>query len=129
MTQEALINAFCYELAIWAVAKWPKLAFAPWMQALLAWCKTDWAAWKTEQTIKKVDQQAALLVEQWEKSERTQHAEALVQKAQEMFPQATVKPLPDAIVPSIMIIHEPPAGASDEVKALGGEIRITYQLK
>jgi hypothetical protein len=36
--------------------------------------------------------------------------------------------LPDAIIPSVMIVREAAPNASDAVKALGGELRITYRL-
>lgn len=94
----------------------------------MQWCKPDWTEWKTQLTLKKVDEQAADLVKQWEAEERAVVATKLAEKAQELFPAATVTPLPDAIVPSVMIIHEAPEGASDDVKALGGELRITWTL-
>jgi hypothetical protein len=53
-------------------------------------------------------------------------ADSLAAEAQELFPEATVTPLPNAIVPSVMIATEAPEGASDGVRALGGELRITY---
>jgi hypothetical protein len=79
--------------------------------------------------MQKVDEQAKELVKQWEREEREVVAEKLASKAQELFPQATITPLPDAVVPSVMIIHEAPESASDDVKALGGELRITWQLQ
>jgi hypothetical protein len=128
MTQQAIFNALCYELAVWAAGKWPFLRLQPWFSLLINWCKPDWTAWKTEQTIKKVDEQASTLVKQWEKEEREIIADKLATKAQELFPAATITPLPDAIVPSVMIVHEAPESASDDVKALGGELRITWTL-
>jgi ribosomal protein L15 len=128
MTNETLINALCYELAMAAIERWPKLAFFPWMKLLLAHCRPFWAEWKTQITLKKVDEQAEQLKEQWEKEEREHKAEALATKAQELFPKATITPLPNAIVPSVMIVHEAPPEASDEIKALGGELRITWKL-
>ena len=128
MTSQAIFNALCYELAIWAAEKRPSLRFKPWFIALINWCKPDWTEWKTEQTIKKVDEQAAALVKQWEKEERETIATKLASKAQELFPAATITPLPDAIVPSVMIVHEASESASDDVKALGGELRITWTL-
>ena len=126
MTRQAVFNALCYELAMWATEKWPSLRFQAWFPLLIQWCKPDWSAWKTEQTIKKVDEQASTLVKQWEKEEREIIADKLATKAQELFPAATITPLPNAIVPSVMIITEAPEGASEGVKALGGELRITY---
>ena len=128
MTNSIPFNALCYELALFAIRKWPPLALNLWVKALLAWCKADWAQWKTEQTIKKVDEQASTLVKQWEKEEREIIADKLASKAQELFPAATITPLPDAIVPSVMIVHEAPESASDDIKALGSELRITWTL-
>ena len=128
MNKDIPFNASCYELASFAIRKWPSLAFNPWVKALLAWCKDDWAQWKTEQTIKKVDEQVVVLVKQWEKEERVVIATKLAEKAKELFPAAEITPMPDAIVPSVMIVHEAPDSASDGVKALGGELRITWTL-
>jgi hypothetical protein len=129
MTNQAIFNALCYELAMWAASKRPSLRLQPWFMALISWCRPDWITWKTEQTIKKVDEQAVVLVEQWEKEEREVIANKLADKAQELFPAATITPMPNAIVPSVMIVHEAPESASDDVKALGGELRITWQLQ
>jgi hypothetical protein len=128
MTSQAIFNALCYELAIWAANKWSFLRLQSWFPLLLEWCKHDWSAWKTEQTIKKIDEQASTLVKQWEKEEREIIATKLASKAQELFPSATITPLPNAIVPSVMIVHEAPESASDDVKVLGGELRITWTL-
>jgi hypothetical protein len=75
-----------------------------------------------------VDKQTASLIEQWEKEERETKANALAWEAHKLFPEAKVTPLPNAIVPSVLIETAPPADASEAVKALGGELRITYQL-
>ena len=128
MTSQVIFNALCYELAMWAANKWSFLRLQPWFPLLMQWCKPDWSAWKTEQTIKRIDEQASALVKQWEKEEREIIATKLASKAQELFPAATITPLPDAIVPSVMIVHEAPESASDEVKVLGGELRITWTL-
>jgi len=128
MTNETIFNAFCYELAMFAIRKWQWLAFNPLIKALIAHCKPFWVEWKTQLTLQKVDEQVKELKEQWEKEEREHRADALAAKAQEMFPDATVTPLSNAIVPSVMIIREAPPDASDAVKALGGELRITYRL-
>lgn len=129
MTRESWFNAFCYEAGLWAVSRWPKLAFSPWFKLLMAHCRPDWTEWKTKIVMEKVDEQAAVLVKQWEKEERETKANALADQAKKLFPDAIVTPLPNAIVPSVMIEKAPPADASEAVKALGGELRITYQLK
>jgi hypothetical protein len=129
VTKENIFFALCYELAMEAVKKWPRLRFTPWFALLLSHCLPFWTEWKTSLTLQKVDEQAKELVEQWEKEEREVIANKLASKAQELFPQATITPLPDAIVPSVMIVHEAPPEASDAVRALGGELRITWRLE
>jgi hypothetical protein len=129
MTNETIINALCYELALLSIRKWPKLAHNAIIKALLSHCKPFWTEWKTQQTLKKVDEQAVKLVEQWEKEERSHRAQELALAAEGLFPDATIIPVEDAPVPSVIIIREAPADASDAVKALSGELRITYQLE
>ena len=124
MTIAALVNALLYELVKGLVESRPALAFHPLIQRLLAWCKPDWEQWKTSKTMANVDRQAVQLVEQWEKEERQKEDTALVEKAKALFPDATVTSI-EAPVPSVMIIKEAPADASEGVKALGGEMRIT----
>lgn len=128
MSKQSWFNALCYELGLWAAEKRPSLALQPWFKMLMAYCRPDWAEWKTKIVMEKIDQQTTTLVKQWEKEERETKANALAEKAHELFPDAKVTPLPDAIVPSVLIEKAPPADASEAVKALGGELRITYQL-
>jgi hypothetical protein len=128
MSLSELINALLYELAVWLVVKYPSLAFNPWVARLIVWCRPDWTQWKTQQTMKDVDRQAVKIVEQWEKEERIEKASALAEQARQLYPHATITPLPDAVVPSVMIEHEAAEDASDDVKALGGEMRITYKF-
>ena len=128
MNWQSWFNALCYELGLWAVVKRPSLAFKPWLKMLMAYCRPDWAEWKTKEVMQKVDQQAKTLVKQWEQEEKETKANALAEQAHKLFPNAIVTPLPNAIVPSVLIETAPPADASEAVKALGGELRITYQL-
>jgi hypothetical protein len=121
----------CYELALWAVTKWPSIRFKPWFIALLDWCKPDWTKQKVQSTLLDVDRQVEKIKVQWEKAEQQEKvdaAEALASEAQKLFPDATVTPLPNAIVPSVMIVEEAPDSASDAIKALGGSLRITRTL-
>lgn len=129
MSKQTVLLALCYELALEAAKKWSHIRLFPLFPLLLQYCLPFWTEWKTQNTLKKVDAQAKALVEQWEKEEREIVANKLAEKAQELFPQATITPLPDAVVPSVMIVHEAPESASDDVKALGGELRITWELK
>jgi hypothetical protein len=129
MKNETLFFAFCYEVAIRLIERFPRLRFSPWLKMLLAYCKEPWVEWKTETTLQAVDEQAKGLVEQWNREERQSRSEALAAKAQQLYPDAKVTPVPDAPVPSVMIIREAAPNASEEVKALGGEMRITYRLE
>lgn len=128
MNKQSWCNALCYEAGLWAASKRPSLALQPWFKMLMAYCRPDWAEWKTKIVMEKVDEQAAQLKQQWEKEERETKANALAEKAHQLYPEAKITPLPDAIVPSVLIETAPPASASEAVKALGGELRITYQL-
>lgn len=128
MSKQSWFNALCYELGLWAASKRPSLALQPWFKMLMAYCRPDWTEWKTKIVMEKIDQQTTTLVKQWEQEEREIKANALAEKAHELFPDAKVTPLPNAVVPSVFIEKAPSADASEAVKALGGELRITYQL-
>lgn len=128
MNKQAWFNALCYELGLWLAQQRPSIALAPWFKMLMAYCRPDWVEWKTKIVMEKVDEQAKELVAMWEKEHREDTANKLAAKAQELFPAAKITALPNAIVPSVMIEHAPPADASDAVKALGGEMRITWTL-
>lgn len=128
MSPEVAFYAFCYELIIEADRRWPRLFLPFFFGGLLDYCRPYWQQWQIKQTLEQVDEQTEAIVEQWEKQERTEKTEALVKKAQELFPQSTIIPVEDAHIPSVIIITEAPPGASDDVKALGGELRITYKL-
>lgn len=127
MSNETIAFALCYEAALWAIQRFPR--FRRWLVLALEYCRPFWTEWKTQLTLKEVDKHVKELKEQWEKEEREHRAEALAQKAQELFSDATVTPLPNTIVPSVMIVREAATDASDAVKALGGELRITYQIE
>jgi hypothetical protein len=128
MNWEQWFMALCYELAIFLISKRPKLAFAPWMKLLLLHCKPFWAESKTEATLKEVDRQAEKIVAQWKQNDREVAANNLASEAQLLFPKATVTPLPNAPVPSVLIEHEIDQNASDGVKALGGAMQISRTL-
>ena len=128
MKKETLFYAFCYEVAMRLMERFPSLRFNTWLKLLLAHCKEAWVEWKTQVTLQVVDKQAKALVEQWDKEEKESRSQELAARAQELFPDATITPLPDAVVPSVMIIREAAPNASEAVKALGGEMRITYKL-
>ena len=128
MNWQSWFNALCYELGLWAATKRPSLALQPWFKQLMAWCRPDWAEWKTKKTIQAVDAQAKALSDQWKQEHNERVADELSRKAKELFPSSKIEPVPNAIVPSVLIETAPPDDASEAVKALGGGLRITYQL-
>ena len=129
MNPETFFYYSCYEAGLWAAKKWPWLVLILGYKNIMDVLRPFWEAWKVQFTLEEVDKQAITLVEQWEIEDREGRSAVLASKAQELFPEATVTPLPHAIVPSVMIIHEAAEGSSDAVKALGGELRITWRLE
>ena len=129
MNPETFFYYSCYEAGLWAAKKWPWLVLILGYKNIMDTLRPFWEAWKVQFTMEEVDKQAATLVEQWEIEDREGRSAVLASKAQELFPEATVTPLPQAIVPSVMIVHEAAEGSSDAVKALGGELRITWRLE
>jgi hypothetical protein len=129
MNPETFFHYSCYEAGLWAAKKWPWLVLILGYKNIMDILRPFWEAWKVQFTIEEVDKQAVTLVEQWEIEDREGRSAVLASKAQELFPEATVTPLPHAIVPSVMIVHEAAEDSSDAVKALGGELRITWRLE
>lgn len=129
MNAETFFYYSCYEAGLWAAKRWPWLLLVLGYKNIMDVLRPFWEAWKVQFTLEEVDKQAATLVEQWKNEERKVVANKLADKAQELFPEATVTPLPNAIVPSVMIVHEASEDSSDAVKALGGELRITWSLE
>ena len=129
MNAETFFYYSCYEAGLWAAKKWPWLVLILGYKNIMDILRPFWEEWKVQFTMEEVDKQAEVLVEQWEIEEREGRSAVLANKAQELFPEATVTPLPQAIVPSVMIVHEAAEGSSDAVKALGGELRITWRLE
>ena len=126
MTPESFFYYSLYETGLWAGKKWPWLWFVPGYKSTMDLLLPYWDEWKVQSSVEDAAQQADMIAEQWETDEREAKANALAAEAQELFPEATVTPLPNAIVPSVMIVTEAPESASEGVKALGGELRITY---
>lgn len=128
MTEPSIVNALLYEVAVWVRARCPWIVINALCAQVIANCRPDWLKWKTEATLEKVDQQTEEIVEQWKEEEKSEKADILVAQAMKLYPTAKITPLPDAVVPSVMIEQEAPEDASDDVKALGGEMRITYKF-
>lgn len=85
------------------------------------YCRADWADWKASRVVKGADSQSEKLIEAWVEDQRNAMANKLAKKAKEMFPKAKITPVPDAIVPSVIIEEE-----GDSL--LGGPMRITWRI-
>ena len=129
MNAETFFYYSCYEAGLWAAKRWPWLLLVLGYKNIMDVLRPFWEAWKIQFTVEEVDKQAEALVKLWEIEEREGRSAVLAIKAQELFPEATVTPLPNAIVPAVMIVHEASEDSSDAVKALGGELRITWRLE
>jgi hypothetical protein len=121
MKLNALMNALIYELGLLLVRRSPSLGNNKWFRRMMNYCRTDWADWKTAQTMKAIDNQSQKLVEEWVEDHRNAMANKLAKKAKELFPKATITAVPDAIVPSVIVEEE-----GDSL--LGGPLRITWRL-
>lgn len=121
MTTGALINAFFYELGLFLLRKRPSLSRRDWFRRMMNNCRGDWADWKTAQTMKTINSQSQKLVEEWVEDHRNAMSNKLAKKAKELFPKAKITPVPDAIVPSVIVEEE-----GDSL--LGGPLRITWRI-
>ena len=116
MTLNQLFNALLYELVIRLSVRFPSLQNSIWAQLLIANCRPDWIRWKTEFTLRQVDQQAKAIKEEWEKQDAAQKSVIAMEKAQKLFPKAKIS-LVKGNLPRIMIEH-------DAKGPLGGPLRI-----
>ena len=107
MTPESFFYYSLYETGLWAGKKWPWLSFVPGYKNTMDLLFPFWEMWQIKATMEEVDQQVETIADQWETDEREAKANTLAAEAQELFPEA-------------------PESASEGVKALGGELRITY---
>jgi len=73
MRKYTVFNAVIYELLTELIEVWPKLKLYPWVRAALNWCRTDWVEWRTEKTLKDVDEQAKIIADEWAQQEKTKY--------------------------------------------------------
>lgn len=116
MTLSQLFNALLYELVVRLSIRFPSLKNSTWSQLLIANCRPDWMQWKTEFTLRQVDQQAKAIKEKWEEQDAAQKCIIAMEKAQKLFPKAKIS-LVKGDFPGIMIEHDAPG-------PLGGPLRI-----
>ena len=121
MTTGALINAFFYELGLFLLRKWPSLSRREWFRRMMNNCRGDWSDWMASLVYKTIDSQSQKLIEEWVEDHRNAMSNKLAKKAKELFPKAKITPVPDAIVPSVIVEEE-----GDSL--LGGPLRITWRI-
>jgi len=121
MTTQALFKALCYQVGLLFIDRIPSLKGNALIRRMMNYCRADWAEWKTTHVMKSVDSQGKQLMNEWVEDHRNAMANKLAKKAQQMYPKAKVTPVPDAIVPSVIIEEE-----GDSL--LGGPMRITWRI-
>ena len=124
MTNSALLNALAYELGLMLLDRFSSLAFNPWFKRMMAYCRADWAEWRTKRVMKNVDRQSNKIIEQWAEDSRKARANKLEKKAKEKFPGAKITLMTDSFLPTV-IIEEDEEGDTP----LGGPMRITWRLE
>lgn len=111
------LNVACYLICKWLIERNSSLALNPIIKRILEECFQDWVNWKTADTMDSVDRQTAQIQEQWKKEEN----QKIVEKAQEMFPDAKVS-LHDENTGAVLIEH--PSNGSLAQSLLGGTLEI-----
>jgi hypothetical protein len=129
MDNRAILRAIGYEILLWLSSKVWFVQLLPGVTYYLKQWQEDAINWRIECAMQSIEEQSEALVQQWEKQDKEQHANALAAQIQAELPDATVTPLPDAIVPSVLIEHPVDTSASEEVQALGGPMKITWRPK
>lgn len=128
MSAESWFKALFYEAGLWAVSKFPWLVIISSFKEAMKECLPAWSEWKTKVVMEEINGEAKQLLEQWKNDENKLLSDKLSKQAKQKFPNAKITPLPDETVPSVLIEMAPPANASEAVKSLGGELRITYKF-
>jgi hypothetical protein len=128
MNRQVVIRGVLYEIALICNGMWPVLMLSVWLMPIIKEFKTDWNALRANDIIKALDEETEKIKAQWEEEEYDKQLHVLVEKASSRLPEATITPLRHTVIPSIMIETPPKPDASEEVKKLGGEMRITYVL-
>lgn len=127
MDNRAILRAIGYEILLWLSSKVWFAGLIPGVSYYLSQWQEDAINWRIECAMQSVEDQTQILVKLWEEEEQKQRANDLAVQVQAELPEAIVTPLPDAIVPSVLIEHPIDANASADVQALGGPIEITWK--
>ena len=71
--------------------------------------------------MKSVSGQSKKIIEEWAEDNRKARCNKLAKKARDKFPNATITPVEDAVIPMVIIEEH------DEASPLGGPMRITWR--
>jgi hypothetical protein len=112
-----LLNALLYEICLAIVEYKPELKRNWVIDKILEHCFQDWVAWRTEQTMRDVDQQAEDLKVKWKEEEN----KLIVERFQKQYPEAKVT-LHDENTGAVLIEHPPDGSKAQEL--LGGAMEI-----
>lgn len=123
MKMSKLVNALAYELGLWLISRWPGLAFNPWVQRMLKHCRQDWSSWRAMHVMKSVSDQSEKILKKWAENNRKARCNKLAKKARDKFPNATITPVEDAVIPMVIIEEQ------NEASPLGGSMRITWRIE
>ena len=111
-----VFNAIVYDV-LWRLCdSFSSLRSNTLVRMAMAHCFPDWVLWKTELTMKDVDEQAEELKEQW----RDEENEAIRKKVSKLFPDAKVTTHNEQ---GAVLIEHPPDGSKAQ-DLLGGTMEI-----
>ena len=85
MKMSELVNALAYELGLWLISRNPDLAFNPWVQRMLKYCRPDWSSWRAKHVMKSVSGQSKKIIEEWAEDNRKARCNKLAKKARDKF--------------------------------------------
>lgn len=111
------LNVICYQICLWLIELVPLLKYSLSLKGFMESLYPDWVEWKTEMTLKEVDQQVKEITKDWQ----TQDNQKVVEKFQEVYPEAKVTV--HEIETGAVLIEHPPDG-SEAQELLGGTIEI-----
>ena len=112
-----LLNAIVYEILRLLTEHWPNLKRNPWVTRALSYCFLDWVKWKTEKTMEGVDRQVEEVTKEWQ----AQDNQKVVEKFQEVYPEAKVT-VHNPETGAVLIEHPPDGSEAQEL--LGGAMGI-----
>jgi hypothetical protein len=111
------LNVICYQICLWLIELVPLLKYSSSLKGFMDSLYPDWVEWKTETTLKEVDQQVEEITKDWQ----AQDNQKVVEKFQEVYPEAKVT-VHDPETGAVLIEHPPDGSGAQEL--LGGAMEI-----